>query len=212
VATHADVAQAQVEAQEKQRVFKVIPNFYSSYIWNAAPMTPKQKFGLALRSTTDPVAFAVTAGVAGVEQWHNTFPGYGGGTDGYLKRYGATYADNMIGRMIGSAALPSLLHQDPRYFYRGNGSIKSRAWYAVSQAFVCRGDDGGTEPNYSHIVGVFAAAGISNLYRAPADRSASLTVRNSFIILGGSAATNLVREFLLRKITSNVPDFAQGKP
>ncbi len=212
VATLHDIAQAQVQAQEKQRVFGVLPNFYSSYIWNAAPMTPKQKFGLALRTMTDPVSFAVTGGIAGLEQRHNTFPGYGRGTDGYFKRYGATYADGAINRILGSAVLPSLLKQDPRYFYRGSGTTKSRAWYAISQTFVCRGDNGRTEINWSHLLGSFAAAGISNVYRAPQDRTASLTIRNGFIILGSSAVTNLIREFLLRKITSKVPDYAQGKP
>ncbi|MEP6643852.1 MAG: carboxypeptidase-like regulatory domain-containing protein [Acidobacteriaceae bacterium] len=211
-ATQEEVAQAQIQAQEKQRVLGIVPNFYSSYIWNAAPMTSKQKFGLALRSTTDPVAFMVAGGVAGVEQWHHTFPGYGRGTDGYLKRYGAAYADNMVGRMVGSAILPSLLHQDPRYFYKGSGSATSRALYAISQTVICRGDNGRSEPNYSHVLGNFAAAGISNLYRAPQDRSASLTFRNALIITGSNAIGNLVREFVLRKITPKVPDYAQGEP
>ena len=61
---------------------------------------------------------------AAAEQWQNTFPGYGQGAQGYAKRYGAAYADEAISRMIGSAMLPSLLHQDPRYFYRGSGKQK----------------------------------------------------------------------------------------
>jgi hypothetical protein len=211
-ASQKEIAQAQIQAQEKQRVLGIVPNFYSSYIWNAAPMTSQQKFGLAVRSTTDPVAFMVAGGVAGVEQWHNTFPGYGRGTDGYLKRFGAAYADNVIGRMVGSAMLPSIFHQDPRYFYKGSGSITSRALYAISQTVVCRGDDGRSEPNYSHVLGNFAAAGISNLYRSPEDRSASLTIRNGFIITGSNAVGNLVREFILRKLTPKVPDYARGKP
>jgi Carboxypeptidase regulatory-like domain len=212
VATQAEVAQAQVNAAEKQRVLGIVPNFYSSYIWNAAPMTPKLKFGLALRSVTDPVEFMTAGALAGVEQFHNTFPGYGSGSEGYLKRYGAAYADIVVARMIGSAVLPSLFHQDPRYFYKGSGSITSRAFYAIKQSVICRGDNGRSEPNYSRVLGSFAAAGISNLYRAPEDRSASLTFRNGFIVIGSNAAGNLVREFLLRKITSKVPDYEQGKP
>jgi hypothetical protein len=212
VATQLEIAQAQVAVQEKQRVLGIVPNFYTSYVWKAAPLTPKLKFGLAVRSTIDPVEFAVAGGVAGVEQWHNTFPGYGRGTEGYLKRYGAAYADNVAGAMISRAILPSLLHQDPRYFYMGSGSTSSRAWYALKQTVICRGDDGRPEPDYSRLIGSFAAAGVSNLYRAPEDRSASLTFRNGFIIIGSSAIGNLVREFLLRKLTPNVPSYAQGKP
>lgn len=211
-ATQQEIAQAQVQGEEKQRVLGIVPNFYSSYIWTAAPLTPKLKFNLALRSTIDPVDFMIAGGVAGVEQWHNTFPGYGRGTDGYLKRYGAAYADNFVGRMVGSALLPTLFHQDPRYFYKGKGSVTSRALYAISQTVVARGDNGQNEPNYSHVLGNFAAAGISNLYRSPEDRSASLTVRNGFIITGANAIGNLVREFLLKGLTTEVPDYAKGKP
>ncbi len=211
-ATLAQVAQAQVQAQEKQRALGIVPNFYSSYIWNAAPMTPKQKFGLGLRSTIDPVTFMIAAGTAGLEQWRNTFPGYGTGADGYFKRFGAAYADYAIYTTIADAALPALFKQDPRYFYMGSGSTKSRALYAMSRTFVTRGDDGHSEVNWSHLLGAFVTAGISNVYHAPQDRTASLTVRNAGIIIGGSVATNLIREFLLRKITHNVPDYAQGKP
>ena len=207
-----EIAQAQVQLAEKQRVFGIIPNFYSSYIWDAAPLTPRLKFHLALRSTTDPVTFLLTGALAGVEQAHNTFPGYGGGPEGFGKRYGAAYADNVLGRLIGSAILPSVFHQDPRYFYKGSGTITSRALYAVGATVIARGDNGRSQPNYSHILGNFAAAAISNVYRSPADRSVTLTFRNGLAITGSNAVANLVREFLLRKITSKVPAYELGKP
>ena len=72
--------------------------------------------------------------------------------------------------MLGAAVLPSILHQDPRYFYQGSGSIGSRAWHALSSAFICRGDNGNRQFNFSHILGNFAAGGISNLYRPDNDR------------------------------------------
>ena len=212
VATLKQVAQAQVKAQEQQRVFGFVPNYYTSYIWNAEPMTRKLKFDLGLRTIFDPVTFLVVGGVAGVEQWHKTFPGYGLGAEGYAKRYGATYADTVDGTMLGSAILPMVLHQDPRYFYRGSGSVRSRALYAIEYAFICRGDNGRIEPNYSHILGSFAAAGISNAYRAPGDRQVGLTFRNGLIIVASGAVRNLLREFLSRQLTSNVPTFANGKP
>ena len=175
-------------------------------------MTTKLKFKLALRTTTDPVTFFVVAGVAGAEQAHKTFPGYGQGSEGYAKRYGASYADTVAGRMIGSAILPAVLHQDPRYFYQGSGTTRSRLLHALVSTVVCRGDNGRLEPNYSHILGSFAAAGLSNVYRAPQDRQASLTFRNGFIIVGSGAVVNVLREFVSRKLTSSVPVFAKGKP
>ena len=212
VATLNQVAQAQIHEQEKQRVLGFLPNYYTSYIWDATPLTPKQKFNLSLRQTTDPVTFLVAAGLAGVEQKHNTFPGYGQGAEGYAKRFGAAYADTVVSRMVSRAILPTVLHQDPRYFYRGSGSVRSRLFYALAQAFVCRGDDGRLEPNYSQMVGNFAAAGFSNVYRAPGDRRVGLTLRNGLIITASGAVENVLREFLSRKLTPNVPAFANGKP
>lgn len=211
-ATLKQVAQAQVQEQEQQRIFGFFPNFYTSYIWDAAPMTKGLKFKLALHSTFDPVTFLTVAAVAGVEQEHNTFPGYGRGLEGYGKRYGATYADTVSGKMLGSAIFPMLLHQDPRYFYQGSGTIRSRLWYALVSAVICRGDNQRLEPNYSRILGSFTAAGLSNVYRSPQDRQASLTFRNGLIILAGGAVENVLREFLSRKLTRNVPAFANGKP
>jgi hypothetical protein len=212
VATTRQVAQAQVQQQEKQRVLGIMPNFLTSYIWDAAPMTPKLKYKLAARSSIDPVTFLVAAAVAGAEQEHNTFPGYGRGGEGYAKRYGATIADTVASRMISFAILPSLFHQDPRYFYRGSGSIRSRALYALEASVICRGDNGHSQLNYSKILGSFAAAGLSNIYRDPQDRQASLTFRNGLIIIGSGAVANLLREFISRKLTHNVPAFANGKP
>jgi len=212
VASLNEVAESQVEAQETQRVLGFLPKFYSSYNWDAAPMTPKLKFKLSLRATTDPVSFLVAAGLAGVEQKHHTFPGYGQGSGGYAKRFGAAYADALVSKMVSRAILPTVLHQDPRYFYRGSGSIRSRIFYALRAAVIARGDNGWMQPNYSQVLGNFASSGISNLYRAPGDRTASLTFRNGLIMTASGAVENLLREFFSRKLTSNVPSFANGKP
>jgi hypothetical protein len=210
--TQVEIATEQVKVQEQQRVLGVFPNFYSSYIWDAAPMTAGQKYQLAVHSLVDPFSFVGTGIFAAAEQWQNTFPGYGQGAQGFAKRYGAAYADEALSRMIGSAILPSLLHQDPRYFYRGTGSKKSRALYAISQAVICRGDNGKMQPNYSYVLGSFAAGGISNLYHPAGDRGVGLTISNGFLNVGAHAIDNLAREFLFRKLTPKVPDYAHGKP
>jgi hypothetical protein len=212
VVTQTELAQEQVKAAEHQRVLGVLPNFYSSYIWDAAPLNAKQKFDLALHSIADPVEFVGTGVVAGAEQATGTFSGYGQGAEGYAKRYGAAYADDVLGRLIGSALLPSLLHQDPRYFYMGSGSVGSRVYYAVSRALVTRGNDGRTEPNYSRILGSFAAGGLANLYYPKADRGLGLTLGDGLVSIAGHAADNLIREFFLRRLTPNVPGYESGKP
>jgi Carboxypeptidase regulatory-like domain len=210
--TQKEVAQEQMKEAEQQRVLGVIPNFYSSYIWNAAPLSPKQKFELAFRSKLDPVAFVSSGVTAGIEQRANRFPGYGQDAQSYAKRYGAAYATGALGRLIGSALLPSLLHQDPRYFYRGSGSIPSRTLYALSAALICRGDNGRPQPNYSNVLGDLAAGGISNLYHPAGDRGVTLTIDNALIAIAANAASNVVREFLLRGLTPRVPAYANGKP
>ena len=210
--TPIEIAQEQLKDQEKQRILGVIPNFYVSYVPDAQPLSPKQKFQLALKSTVDPVSIGVTAAVAGIEQATNHFPGYGQGAEGYAKRFGATYADFSINLFIGGAILPSLLKQDPRYFYKGTGSIGSRAGYAIANAVICKGDNGKWQPNYSEILGSLAAGGISNLYYPASDRNGfSLTVQNTLIGIGSTAAINLLQEFVIKKFTSNQPASANGK-
>ena len=120
----------------------------------------------------------------------------------------AAYADNVIGRMVGSAMLPSLFHQDPRYFYKGTGSFPSRTMYAISSAVITRDDSGRTRPNYSHVLGVFAAAALSNLYYPKASRGLTLTLVNGAVETAGNAGSNIAREFILKGITTH----AGGKP
>ncbi|HEV2619488.1 MAG TPA: carboxypeptidase-like regulatory domain-containing protein, partial [Acidobacteriaceae bacterium] len=161
VASPDQIALAQIHLEEQQRVLGIFQNFYTSYIWDAKPMPVKQKFRIAFKSLYDPPQFLIVAGIAGAEQYEGTYPGYGPGIEGYGKRYGAQLATSVDDRIIGSAILPSLLHQDPRYFYQGSGSVPSRSFHAVAHTFTARGDNGKTEPNYSHLLGELAAAGIS---------------------------------------------------
>jgi Carboxypeptidase regulatory-like domain len=206
------LAEEQVQIAVHQRIGGVIPNFYSTYDWNAPPMGAKQKFQLSLHSIIDPVSFLSVAGIAGAEQYKDVFPAYGSGIEGYGKRYGAALANHVSGTLLGRAVYPSIFHQDPRYFYKGKGSIRSRALYAIAAAVIARGDDGRWEPNYSHVLGNFSAAAISNLYYPASDRGASLVVLNGLANTGANAVSNLIREFVLKQITSHVPKGANGQP
>lgn len=210
--TADQLATEQVHEQEKQRVLGVIPNFYTSYLWDAAPMHKKQKAQLAFRSILDPFVFFVVGVRAGVEQVRNTDPGYGDGVAGYARRYGAAYGDSITGRVIGQAILPGVFHQDPRYFYMGTGSTGRRVWYALTRAVVTRGDNGRNQPNYSHVLGNFAAAGLRNLYLDPDDRKGRNIVLNGVVFTGYNALTNVIREFVSRPLSSHVPDYKKGKP
>jgi hypothetical protein len=211
--TQTEVAEEQIKVEEKQRVLGAIPNFYVTYVPNAAPLTPKQKFELAWKTVLDPVTFLVVGGLAGVEQAQNHFIGYGQGAEGYAKRFGAGYADTVTGTFIGSAILASLLKQDPRYFYKGTGSMGARALYAIANSVICKGDNGHWQANYSNIAGNLASGGISNLYYPAQDRNgAGLTFENGAIGIGAGAFTNLLQEFVLRKLTPQGQNHDPGKP
>lgn len=210
--TEAQLSEQQVRIAEGQRVAGVFPNFYSTFDWNAPPMLAKQKFQLSIRSIIDPVSFLTIAGVAGGEQYRNIFPGYGGGLEGYGKRYGAALANHVSGNLLGRAVYPAIFHQDPRYFYKGKGTIRERAFYAIAAAVIARSDDGRWKPNYSQVLGNFSAAGLSNLYYPAADRGAPLVLFNGLAGTGADAVSNLIREFLLKGITSHVPRGANGQP
>jgi hypothetical protein len=200
--TQTEVAEEQVHVEETQRILGVIPNYYVSYVPDAAPLNPRQKFQLAWKSSFNPFSFGIAAFIAGIEQADNSFSGYGQGVQGYGKRFGATYADFFAGTFIGGAILPTLLKQDPRYFYKGTGSRKSRFFYAVSNAVICKGDNGRWQPNYSSMLGALAAGGISNLYYPAQNRNGvGLTFENALIGIGGSALGALAEEFFLRRLT-----------
>ncbi len=200
------IAAEQIRAQEKQRLVGILPNFYTSYVPDAAPLTWKQKFALATRGTFDPVAMVGVGFAAGVEQATNSFAGYGQGADGYGKRFAAKFADGRSSDYLTHAIFPTLLHQDPRYYYQGSGTMKSRLMHAIGSAFFTRGDDGRTEPNYSYVLGDMCSGALSNLYYPQANRGAHLVFSNAAVGLAGRVGGNILREFLPKHLTTNVPE------
>ena len=194
------VATEQFEAEEKQRVFGIIPNFYVSYDPNAEPLTTKMKFKLALKVSTDPVTAAGVFFVASAKQAGNS-PNYGQGWGAYGERFGAVAADGFSDIMIGGAILPSLLHQDPRYFYQGTGTTSSRIRHAMFSPFVARSDSGKWMPNYSSLGGVLASSALANIYYPRSNRGAGLVFGNFAIGTAERIGAGLAQEFLIGKFT-----------
>lgn len=195
-----EVATEQLKEEETQRVFGIVPNFYVSYEKDPAPLTPKMKFQLALRVATDPVTAAGVALVSASKQAANS-PSYGQGWAAYGKRVGATATDGFSDIMIGGAILPSLLHQDPRYFYQGTGTTGSRIRHALFSPFIARGDNGKWQPNYSSIGGDLASSGLANLYYPRSDRGVGLVFSNFAIGTAERMGASLAQEFIIGKIT-----------
>jgi hypothetical protein len=182
--SRTDQANQQIHQQETQRVLGILPQFNVSYVPNAVSLTSGQKFRLAFRSVRDPVAFAGAFIVAGLREANDSDPALGWGPAGYLHRVGVTYLDTVSSTMIGKAILPSILHQDPRYFRLGHGSFTRRLLYSFSGVVVCKHDNTGKwEPNYSRVGGIFASGAISNLYYPDRANGGSQTVTNALVVM-----------------------------
>ena len=195
-----EIARQQVEVEEKQRVLGFIPNFYVVYDRNPVPLTAKLKFDLALKTSIDPITFLGSAVVAGFDQAADLHD-YQQGAKGYGQRFGAAYADGLTDIMIGGAILPAILHQDPRYFYQGTGTNKSRLLHALSTPFICRGDNGRLQPNYSSLGGYLAAGAISNAYYPASNRGPGLVFSTAFIDIAANMANGVLQEFILHRLT-----------
>ncbi|MGO9519598.1 MAG: carboxypeptidase-like regulatory domain-containing protein, partial [Candidatus Korobacteraceae bacterium] len=209
--TAEEVAQEEVKEQYKQRVFGFIPNFYVTYVPDPAPLTPKLKFQLAFRSVIDPFTFVAVGFLAGLQQAADEFGAYGQGAAGYGRRYGAAYGNVVASTFIGSAILPTLFKQDPRYFYKGTGSVKSRIGYALANAVICKGDNKKWQFNYSEVIGAFATGAISYTYYPPGDRHGVIW-QNGLIKLGESAVAGVFQEFVIRRLTPHLQTHAKTQP
>ena len=204
-ASEKEVATEQVKLELQQRVLGVIPNFYVVYDANPAPLSKKQKFQLAWRSTLDPVNIVGTGLFAGIEQANNSHSGYGQGASGYAKRYGAAFGDGATATFIGGAILPIVFRQDPRYHFQGTGSVMSRAEHAIASVVICRSDTNKPMFNYSNVLGNFAAAGISNLYYPASNRNgAGLTIGNVSLGFAFGAFGAVMQEFVVPKLTPHL--------
>ena len=201
----AEVAAEQLNVQLKQRVLGVIPNFYVSFESDPAPLSPGQKFHLGLRTLVDPITLAAVGITAGIEHGMNSYPEFGQGTTGYAKRFGAAYGTAATNVLITSVLAESILHQDPRYFYRGRGSNAQRAWYAFTSAFRTMGDNGEWQPPYAGVIGTITAAEISQTYYPGSRTQYTLLGRSLMFHFAGQLGLNLAQEFLLKKLTTNRP-------
>jgi hypothetical protein len=195
-------------ATSKDRLFYALPNFLTlENSGQVPPLTVGQKFKVVTRSAFDPVQFVWYGFLSGISQAENSEPGYGQGAEGYGKRYGAAFADGTIENFMTSAAFPSLLHQDPRFFQSGQGSFMHRTGYAISRVFITRTDSGRSQFNYSEVFGSASSAAISTYsYHPSGDRTLSNTASVWGSEVGYDTITFVVKEFwpdIRRKIRKN---------
>jgi Carboxypeptidase regulatory-like domain len=197
-----EVATQQLKVEEQQRVLRFIPNLYVTYEPHPEPLTARMKFHLAYKNLTNPFFFGRTAAWAGIQQARDDPSEWHQGAKGYSKRLGAGFADAVTGDLISNAILPSLLHQDPRYFYQGSGTTKSRSLHAMWAPVVCKGDNGKWQPNYSQIGGSLIGYSIATAYYPGSNRTAGHVFQTFGIDMGLHVVGSLAQEFLLGKFTS----------
>lgn len=171
---------------------KIVP---STNLATAEPLTVGGKFMLAFKDTIDPFTFVLAGFYSGIAQWQNDYPTFGEGGSGYGKRFGAAYADQAIGNYLTEAIIPSLLHEDPRYFRKGSGRKRGRLGYALSRTIITRKDNGRSSFNYSEVVGNGLAAGIANFYYPASQRSLGETGEKLGIQVISDSAFNVLLEF-----------------
>jgi hypothetical protein len=200
--TQAELAEAQIKVEEQQRILGVLPNFFAAYDRDAAPLNAKQKLELTAKTWFDPSSFVVEGIIAGVWQAQNTHKGFGQGAQGYGKRYGAGFVDYGTSLLLEKVVTTTVFKQDPRYFYKGTGTKRSRAFYAISRTFVCRGDNKKEQFCYSSFIDRWGTGFVTNYYYPAADRDkAGVVLQNSAMGIGFEALGNLFQEFAARKIT-----------
>lgn len=193
--TQAQDDKATERKEQSERTLGVIPHFGTTDRMDAPPLKPGGKFKLFARTSFDPVIIAIAAVQAGVSQADNQFAGYGQGAEGYGKRFGAAFADEVSAGFFGNFLYPTLFKQDPRYFRLRHGGFMRRFGYSLSQEFVCHTDSGGRAFNISSVLGAFTAGSVSNLYYPSEDRGFRLTMSRSGLALGYASAGNLLSEF-----------------
>lgn len=180
---------------EDKRVFGVLPNYRTAEM-NAQvhPLTPQQKLRIAAKDSFDYPLYLLGAAYAGLYQLENTHPEFGQGLKGYARRFGTSYGDQAIGNLLTEGFMPILLHEDPRYFRKAEGSKKSRLGYAVSRIFVTRTDAGETSFNYAEVIGNGIGAGIGLSYY-PDDRDVRDYMQNWGVALATDATSQVLKEF-----------------
>ena len=175
-------AEEQLKEQEKQRVMGEMATFNTTSNRNAAPLSSGQKFKLFFKSSTDPWPFLLAGVVSGIGQADDSYSEWGQGAQGYAKRYGAAYSDAFIGNFFGNAVLPSIWHEDPRYFQKGTGSATNRFLWAAASTVWCRRDNGKWGPNYANVVGNLMGAAVARAYYPASERTVSDTINDGLTV------------------------------
>lgn len=178
-------------------MFGMIPDFENTndIPENRHPLTVREKYVLSLHQAFDISAHVGNAFQAALQQAGNGQPHYGQGWGAYGERFAANEGDQITGSLLIYGVLPSILHEDPRYFRQGRGSAMARVVYAIDRTFVTRKDNDASGFNISQTLGQLMSSSISATYYPRQDRTAEDVFSNWLVNLGGNSGYNVLSEF-----------------
>ena len=183
--------QGKVAGTSNDRLFYTLPNFLTlENSGKLPPLSVKDKFKVVALGTFDPVQYPWWGLLSAISQAENSEPQFGQGWVAYAKRYGTTAGDSTTENFMVGAIFPSILHQDPRFYQSGKGSIGRRTWYAATRIFVTRADSGKTQFNYSEIFGAAVAAAVSDYSYHPGSTYVSTPTNPHMFIASDRTLSN----------------------
>lgn len=169
--------------------------FFPELATSRRPLRPVQKFELFADQSIAPSRILGSLGGAGISQAANTLPAFGQGAEGYAKRFGSSMATQASNHFFGTFVIPSLLHDDPRYFVKLHASLAGRFGYALSRLVVTRKDDGAETTNWPQILGPLLAESLADSYLPATEQTAGKTFRRYGVRLALTAVGNLAKEY-----------------
>lgn len=189
------LAPGKTAAGEDKYIFGVLPNYRTAEMSAIGhPLTPKQKLIIATKDSFAPPLMGIAVAYAFIYQMDDSHPEFGQGVEGYAKRLGTSYCDQVVGNMMTEGIFPVLLKEDPRYFRMAHGPVSKRLWYSVSRILVTKTDSGKTTVNFAELMGNATAAGIGLSYY-PDSRNAPDYLQNWGTQLGTDAFSQVLKEF-----------------
>jgi hypothetical protein len=182
--------------QQPKRILGVMPNFRAVSAGTVPPPpTPKQSFILAAQNSFDYSSFVFVGITSALAEGTEAHPELGKGMEGFGNYYWRGFVDKTDGNYWVIFILPTILHEDERYFAMGEGGFWKRGTYAATRIFVARNYEGDNTFNVSELLGRGIAQGISTTYYpSPSNTGEKLAVKYAYA-LGRDALTNVFREF-----------------
>ncbi len=119
----------------------------------------------------------------------------GDGVPQFWAYYWRGFVDKADGNYLVIFAMPTIFHQDERYYAKGEGPIWKRAVYAMSRVVITPDYHGHNSFNASELLGRGIAQGISTTYYPSSDRTASALATKYAYAIMRDALTNTFREF-----------------